>query len=142
MGVEAVVDGFDECGSAAGPGPVASRGNDLCTLFSIRFLDSNVVFDSGTVFTVWFEPADPYEGIAFTYTVYDLAGNVEGGLTPLPSDKFAFQTSASDLLFNVDEEFGAIEFEFPPGTAGHISAVMSAFGRFSVGFEANCLDAD
>ena len=65
-----------------------------------------------------------------------------GGLTPLPSSRFAFQQTASSLLFNVDEEFGAIEFEFPAGTEGHISAVMSAFDRFSVGFEATCLDAD
>ncbi len=118
-----------------------SRTNDLCTRFSIRFLDSSLLFDSGTVFTVWFDPADPYEGDAFNYFAYDLAGNVVLFLN-FPSSRFAFQISASALLFNVDEEFGVIEFQFPAGTEGHVSAVMSAFGRFSVGFEATCLDAD
>lgn len=115
-----------------------SRSNDLCTRFSMRFLDSALVFDSGTVFTVWFEPDDPPGTLAFSYTVYDLAGNVVLS-SSFNSDKFAFEITANDLLGPFGVEFGAIEFDFD--TVGHISAVMSAFDRFSVGFEATCLDA-
>lgn len=118
----------------------ASRGNDLCTRFSIRFLNSALVFDSGTVFSVWFEPDDPPASIAFSYTVYDLAGTAVLSDSFLsPSGKLAFQTTADALLGTFSEEFGAIEFQF--GTVGHVSAVMSALDRFSVGFEATCLDA-
>ena len=118
-----------------------SRANDLCTRFSIRYLDSVVAFDSGTTFDVWFEPADPYEGVAFSYTVYDLSGTVVLS-SSFPSSRFALQTTAGDLLAVFEEEFGAIEFEFPSGTVGHVSATMSALGRYSVGFEATCLDAE
>ncbi len=119
-----------------------SRGNDLCFRFSMRFLDSALLFDSGTVFTVWFEPAMPYQGTAFSYSAYSLAGGLSLVDSSLPSAKFAFQIPASALLVGVNEEFGAIEFEFPIGSVGHVSAVMSALGRFSVGFEATCLDED
>ncbi len=60
-----------------------------------------------------------------------------------PASNVAFQVSANLLMSadpGLDLEFGAIEFEFADGRVGHISAVMSAFDRFSVGYEATCLD--
>jgi hypothetical protein len=120
-----------------------SNGNDLCRRFSVRFLDSSVLFDSGTVFTVWFQATEPTSGIAFSYFVYDEAGGTEQLSSSFPATDVAFQVTANLLMSadpNLDLEFGAIEFEFPAGVVGHISVVMSAFDRFSVGYEATCLD--
>ena len=117
-----------------------SRGYDLCTRFSMRFLDSVLAFDSGTVYSVWFEATEPHSGIAFAYSVYNLAGG--DSLLDFVHNRaaVAFEVPASILRVDVEDEFGAIEFEFPIGTVGHISAVLSALGRLSVGFEATCLD--
>jgi len=118
-----------------------STSNDLCGRFSIRFLDSSLFFDAGTVFTVWLQPADPFDGIAFAYSVFGLAGGDSLLDGVFPSSVFAFEVAASSLRGGiVPDEFGAIEFELPLDTVGHVSAVMSALGRFSVGFEATCLD--
>jgi len=121
----------------------SSHGNDLCNRFSMRFLDSALLFDSGTVFTVWIDADQPLSGPAFFYSVYDQAGGAEQLSGNFPAADVAFQVSANLLMSadpQLDLEFGAIEFQFPGQTVGHISAVMSAFGRFSVGFEATCLD--
>ena len=117
-----------------------SSGNELCRRFSMRFIESPLLFDSGTVFTVWLQPALPFGGIAFAYSAFGTAGGASILDLTLPSAKFAFQITAGDLLFGVDEGFGAIEFEFPADSVGHISGIMSAFARLSVGFEATCLD--
>jgi len=121
----------------------SSNGNDLCNRFSMRFLDSSLLFDSGTVYTVWIQADAPITGDAFSYFVYPEAGGDEVLSSGFPATDVAFQVSAN-LLRSVDPqldlEFGAIEFQFPGQTVGHISAVMSAFGRFSVGYEATCLD--
>ncbi len=120
----------------------ASDGNDLCNRFSMRFLDSTLLFDSGTIYTVWIQADEPLAGEAFSYFVYDEAGGDEQLSNSFPASDVAFQISAADLMSGpgLDLEFGAIEFQFPPGVIGHISAVMSAFGRFSAGYEATCLD--
>ncbi len=117
----------------------ASNGNDLCARFSIRFLDSALLFDSGTVFNVWFQPDLPYEGQAFAYSPFDLSGGDSLFDLSFPSNNFAFEVPSSLLLTGVSTEFGSIEFDFGGGI-GHISAIMSALGRLSVGFEATCLD--
>lgn len=117
-----------------------SRGYDLCTRLSMRFLDSALAFDSGTIYTVWFEATEPHSGDAFSYSVFDLAGPDSLLDNTFASNANAFQVTANTLRFIVGAEFGAIEFEFPPGTVGHISATMSALGRLSVGYEATCLD--
>ena len=121
----------------------SSNGNDLCNRFSMRFLNSAVFFDSGTLFTVWIQSEEPLNGTAFSYSVYSEAGGDERLSSDFPAADVAFQVSA-DLLMSADPGlnlgFGAIEFQFPGGTIGHISAVMSAFDRYSVGFEATCLD--
>ncbi len=120
-----------------------SNGNDLCNRFSMRFIDSTLVFDSGTVFTVWFEAAGPFSGSAFTYSVYSEAGGTELLSSNFPTSVVAFQVSANLLMSadpTLDLEFGALEFQFPGETVGHISAVMDAFDRYSVGYEATCLD--
>ncbi len=121
----------------------SSNGNDLCNRFSMRFLDSALFFDSGTVFTVWIQSAEPLAGDAFSYFVYNQAGGDEQLTSNFPAADVAFQVSANLLMSanpGLDLEFGAIEFEFADGRVGHISAVMSAFDRFSVGYEATCLD--
>ncbi len=119
-----------------------SNANDLCNRFSMRFLDSSLLFDSGTLYTVWIQTTEPLDGTAVSYFVYDLAGGDERLSNSFPATDVAFQVSASDLMSgpSLGLEFGAIEFQFPPGIVGHISAVMSAFGRLSVGYEATCLD--
>ena len=121
----------------------ASNGNDLCNRFSMRFLDSALLFDSGTVYTVWIQSDEPLTGDAFSYSVYSQAGGNERLSSSFPASDVAFQVSANLLMSadpGLDFEFGAIEFQFPAGLAGHISAVMDAFGRYSVGYEATCLD--
>ncbi len=120
-----------------------SNGNDLCNRFSMRFLDSAIFFDSGTVFTVWIQADEPISGPAFSYSVYNEAGGDELLSSSFPSSAVAFRVSANVLMSadpELDLEFGAVEFQFPAGTVGHISAAMSAFDRFSVGYEATCLD--
>ncbi len=121
----------------------SSNGNDLCNRFSMRFLDSALFFDSGTLFTVWIQADEPLSGPAFSYLVYNQAGGNEQLSSSFPASDVAFQVSANLLMSadpELDLEFGAIEFQFPAGTVGHISAVMSAFNRYSVGYEATCLD--
>ncbi|MEM7583539.1 MAG: hypothetical protein AAF560_09190 [Acidobacteriota bacterium] len=117
----------------------ASSGNDLCTRFSIRFLNSALLFDSGTNLTVWFQPDLPYEGQAFAYSPFDISGGDSLFDLGFPSSNFAFEVPSSLLLTGVSSEFGSIEIDFGTGV-GHVSAIMSALGRLSVGFEATCLD--
>ncbi len=38
------------------------------------------------------------------------------------------------------EDFGAIEFQLAGGMRGHVSATLSASNRYSVSYEATCLD--
>lgn len=118
----------------------ASTDNDLCSRFSMRFLDSALLFDSGTVYTIWVDADEPPAGTVFAYSVYGEAGGEALLSSTLEADQVAFQVSASDLRLIVQEEFGAIEFEFVPPLVGHVSAVLSARGTFSVGLEATCLD--
>ncbi len=114
----------------------ASNGNDLCNRFSMRFLDSALVFDSGTLYTIWVA-----ESSTLAYSVYDEAGGDEQLSNILPVAAGVVRISANDLMSaGLDLEFGAIEFQFSGGAVGHISAVLDAFGRYSVGFEATCLD--
>ncbi len=121
----------------------ASAGNDLCNRFSMRFLDSSLLFDSGTIYTVWIQSDEPLSGNAFSYFVYDEAGGDEELSNTFPGSDVAFQISANELMLGpggLNLEFGAIEFQFPSGVVGHVSAIMSAFSRFSAGYEATCLD--
>ncbi|MEE8524865.1 MAG: hypothetical protein V3T72_13100 [Thermoanaerobaculia bacterium] len=117
-----------------------SSHNDLCGLFSIRFLNGGG-FDSGTRFIIWLEadqapvPATP----VFAYSAYD-----ESGVLVLSStyfaDDVAFEVEAADLFVGpLQAEFGAIEFQFVD-TVGHVAAILSASGRYSVGLEAFCGD--
>ncbi len=113
-----------------------SNGNDLCTRFSMRFLDSALVFDSGTLYTIWVT-----ESSTLAYSIYDEAGGDPQLANSIAVVAGVTQISASDLMIaGLDLEFGAIEFQFSGGVIGHISAVLDAFGRYSVGYEATCLD--
>lgn len=118
-----------------------SNHNDLCNLFSMRFLNGGG-FDSGTLFTVFLDlPLAPTGSTA----VMDILAYDEAGVLLLARETFAdevsFQVTASELLSpTVTTDFGAIEFQFRDGVVGHIAAVLSASGRYSVGFEASCGD--
>jgi len=118
----------------------ASSHNDLCGLFSIRFLNGGG-FDSGTRFIVWLEadqvpdPANP----VFFYSVYDESGGLVLA-TGFAADEVAFEVAAEDLLVGpLQADFGAVEIQFVD-TVGHVSAILSADDRYSVGLEAFCGD--
>lgn len=112
--------------------------NELCQFFTLRFL-SGSVFNAGTLFTVWLDldaPPDPVEQ-SISYTVYDEAGTeLFSGL--VPTDRSSFTVSSEALLTLQQPNFGAIEFDL--GVPGHVSAVMSAEGRYSVGLKGLCRD--
>jgi len=117
-----------------------SPHNDLCQQFSMRFLNGGG-FDGGTRFVVWLESdtaPDPDEPI-FDLAAYDQPGNLLN-VRSFFAEEVAFEVSAAELLAPVSEDFGAIELQFSGGRVGHVSAVMSADDRYSVGLEAACLD--
>ena len=117
----------------------ASAHNDLCSLFSIRFLNGGG-FDSGTTYIIWLEADQaPDPGTAvLAYSVYDQAGQLLFN-NLFFTDDVAFEVSAAALLSPFSEDFGAIEFNFIE-TVGHVSAILSADNRYSVGIEASCGD--
>lgn len=115
--------------------------NELCQAFTMRFLASSL-FSAGTLFTIWLDldqPPIPTQPV-LTYEVFNEAGTslFSGNL---PIDEVAFTVSAQSLFAGqpAQPNFGAIELSFG-GTLGHVSAVMSANGRFSVGFKGLCRD--
>jgi hypothetical protein len=117
--------------------------NDLCSLFSVRFLNGGG-FDSGTIFNVWVDlpvAPDPEEGEdIFFINAWDEDGSllVSRGYQ---STRVSFQVTAEELLSPVsNEDFGAMDFEFADGATGHVSVLLSAGGRYSVEFEATCGD--
>lgn len=118
----------------------ASVDDDRCNLFTMRFLNGGG-FDSGTVFTVWVDldlPPGPDPILAIA--AYDEPGNLLLARTVF-ADEVAFRTAARDLLQPISsEDFGAVEFQFLDDRVGHVSAVLSAAGRYSVGLEASCGD--
>jgi len=118
-----------------------STHDELCSVFTVRFLNGGG-FDSATRYLIWRdldEPLIPGE-TAFAFAVYDEAGVLQIA-SEFASDQTAFEVTAYDLLHPmVSIDFGAIEIQFSHGELGHISAVMSASGRYSVGLEASCGD--
>lgn len=119
----------------------ASSNNDLCNLFTMRYLNGGG-FDSGTRYVVWVDrdaPPEPGEN-TFSIAIYDQPGELQG-VRSFASNSVAFTVSASDLIDGItSKDFGAIEFQFSDGAVGHISAVVSASNRYSVGLEASCGD--
>lgn len=119
-----------------------SSNNDLCNTFSMRFLNGGG-FDSGTTYVVFVDlPAPPEPGD----TVFSINAWGEDGSLLLnrqfQGDQVAFQVTAEDLLQpTVNIDFGAIDFQFSDGALGHVSAILSASGRYSVGYEAICTDS-
>lgn len=118
-----------------------SSQNDLCNLFSMRFLNGGG-FDSGTEFIVWLNLDQAPTGDS---PVFDLFGYSQAGGDPFIGREFfadtvAFKVTAAELLQPLAQDFGAIEFQFRDGMVGHISAVQSASNRYSVGLEAACGD--
>ncbi len=116
----------------------ASSDNDLCGLFTLRFLNGGG-FDSGTTFLVWIDLDLAPAGEVFALAAYDEAGNLLQTRT-FAADEVAFEVSAEELLHPFVQGFGAIEFQLSDGAVGHVSATVSAEGRYSVGLEAACRD--
>lgn len=118
-----------------------SSQNDLCNLFSMRFLNGGG-FDSGTEYLVWLDlPMAP----GVEQPVLDIFAYTQEGGDPILGREFfadtvAFKVSAEELLQPLSQDFGAIEFQFRNGVVGHVSAVQSAANRYSVGLEAACGD--
>ncbi len=115
-----------------------SSDNDLCGLFTLRFL-SGGGFDSGTTFLVWVDLDLAPSGEIFALAAYDEAGNLLQTRT-FAAGEVAFEVSAAELLHPFVQGFGAIEFQFSDGAVGHVAATVSAGGRYSVGLEAACRD--
>ena len=115
-----------------------SADNDLCSLFTLRFLNGGG-FDSGTTFIVWIDLDLAPNGEVLVLAAYDEAGNLLLTRT-FAADEVAFEVSAAELLQPFVQDFGAIELQFSDGSLGHVSAILSAGGRYSVGLEAACRD--
>jgi hypothetical protein len=118
-----------------------SSQNDLCNLFSMRFLNGGG-FDAGTEYLIWLDLPMAPDGSQPVMDIF--AYNQEGGDPILGREYFAdtvaFKVSAQELLQPLTQDFGAIEFQFRDGVVGHVAAVQSASGRYSVGLEAACGD--
>jgi hypothetical protein len=118
----------------------ASAHNDLCGLFTMRFLNGGG-FDSGTRFIIWLEAdeaPDP-ESPVLAYSAYAESGELVLSNTYF-ADEVVFEVAAADLFVGpLQADFGAVEFQFI-GTVGHVAAILSAQNRYSVGFEAFCGD--
>ncbi len=118
-----------------------SSQNDLCNLFSMRFLNGGG-FDSGTEYLIWLDlPMAP----GVEQPVFDIFAYSQEGGDPILGREFfadtvAFKVTAEELLQPLMQDFGAIEFQFRNGVIGHVSAVQSAANRYSVGLEAACGD--
>lgn len=120
--------------------PMSSQ-NDLCNLFSMRFLNGGG-FDSGTEYLVWLDLSLAPSG---AQPVMDIFAYSQDGGDPILGREFfadtvAFKVTAEQLLQPLSQDFGAIEFQFRNGVVGHVSAVQSAANRYSVGLEAACGD--
>ena len=117
-----------------------SPNNELCNLFSIRFLNGGG-FDSGTVYSIWVDLPLAPDGTdpVLDALAYDQAGNLLIA-REIFADQVAFQISANDVLSPVNENFGAIEIQFRDGAVGTLGATLDASGRYSVGFAATCGD--
>jgi len=119
----------------------SSNHNELCNRFAVRFLNGGG-FDSATRFLIWRDlDVPPTLGeTAFWVSVYNEAGE-QLLVQDFASDQTTLDVTTNEILQGmVSADFGALEFEFAMGAVGHISAVMSASGRYSVGLEATCLD--
>lgn len=114
---------------------------DLCSEFSIRFLNGGG-FDGGTDLFFWLDPDSVPEGETPTifYQVYNEAGDMRPGQVSFPGIDTAFRVRTADLVSLAPTSFGAMELQLGPPVRGHLAAVMSALGRYSVGLEAACRD--
>lgn len=116
-----------------------SADNDLCSVFTIRFLNGGG-FSGGTEFTLWLDlDVAPQDAKVLSYVVYSESGELIF-FTDLTMNQVSLRTTANDLTSLIPTNFGAIEFQFNDGVRGHISAVMKALGLYSVGLEASCSD--
>ncbi len=120
----------------------SDQHNELCSLFSMRFLNGGG-FDSGTLFHVWLDVDEAPSGAdpVFSYFVYDQEGELvfNSGYFEIEAT-FTVSADVLQLVSPDPEDFGAIEFQLAGGMRGHVSATLSASNRYSVSYEATCLD--
>ena len=113
--------------------------SDLCSVFTIRFLNGGP-FNGGTVFTFWLDlDVAPQGSDAVSYTVFNEAGEHIFS-TDLAANEVVFQRTASQLTSVDPTNFGVVEIQLNDGARGHVAVVMSALGLYSVGLEAVCGD--
>ncbi|MEM8963517.1 MAG: hypothetical protein AAGD38_18685 [Acidobacteriota bacterium] len=126
--------------------------NELCQSLSARFFNGGG-FDAGTELTFWLDTEQPPslgEAVAF-YKIYNEAGD-EIFSSQIFSEDVAFTLQVADLALPPPApalpSFGTVEIQFAAtiGTStapvsGHVTVGLSASNRYSVGFEAVCLDA-
>ncbi len=109
--------------------------SSLCNTWHVRFL-SGGAFDGGTRLRFL---VPEFEGHSWRVTarVFDEQG-LERTTTAIESTKQSHQISVDSL--NLGLSYGAIEWTFANGVRGHLSTVIEALDKFSVGFEAECRD--
>lgn len=108
------------------------RASKLCNNQRIRFVD----FGSGTEFQVLLnEPQGASGTPSFTYTAYDESGTQVGSGSFFAEKHLVF----IDRAQLTSQPFGVLDFDFGNSLGGSISAVYSAFGRFSVGLAGECI---
>lgn len=71
---------------------------------------------------------------------WDEAGDVPLFANFLPANHAALEATVQDIFPTLTVPFGSIDLQFTDGNQGHVSARLSALGRFSVGYEGVCLD--
>ena len=117
----------------------ASQDNDLCSVFSVRFFNGGP-FSGGTLLTFWLDlDVAPQGTDAISYAVYTEAGTLKL-FNNLSVNEVVFQQSAVELTATEPTNFGVFEIQLNDGIRGHVAAVMTASGVYSVGLEAACRD--
>ena len=110
--------------------------SDLCNLFSMRFLRGGG-FGGSTEVIVWVESdTAPLEPGTVTYSAYNADGVLQS-FGNLFLDVVATRFDVGGLVPS-NLVGGALEIQFAEGVRGHVALAMSAFGRYSVGFDAVC----
>ncbi|MEM1178366.1 MAG: RICIN domain-containing protein [Acidobacteriota bacterium] len=125
----------NDAGNAASGDRLVSAADVQCGEWHSRFFNGGV-FSGGTRFQI-FVPELPEGATQWSLRgrVYDEQGNFVDSFTTVST--LNVTTVVPSFLA---QPFGAIEWEFLDGAQGHISAVMTALGRFSVGLETECRD--
>lgn len=126
---------IDQLGSFASGDRLISREDAQCETWHSRYFNGGV-FDGGTRFNLFVpDLPDGVEQWAARARVYNEQGSFISQFDTVSTNR-----TTTVIPSFLSEPFGAIEWEFLGGVKGHISAVMTASGRFSVGLETECRD--